>query len=71
MLGIVLAGVITRSISRPLSYLVRTADKLSTDDLETPVEVHSKDEVGELAGSLERIRVSLKAVMDRVRARGA
>jgi len=69
-LGIILAVVITRSITHPLSYLVRTADKLSTGDLETPVEAHSKDEVGELAESLERMRVSLKAVMDRVRARG-
>ncbi len=69
-LGIVLSVVITRSITRPLSYLVRTADKLSTGDLETTVEVHSKDEVGELAESLERMRVSLKAVMERVRARG-
>ena len=68
-LGIVLAVVITRSITRPLSYLVRTADKLSTGDLETPVEARSKDEVGELAESLERMRVSLTAVMDRVRAR--
>lgn len=68
-LGIILAVLITRSITRPLSYLVRTADKLSTGDLETPVEAHSKDEVGELAESLERMRVSLKAVMERVRAR--
>jgi methyl-accepting chemotaxis protein len=68
-LGIVLAVVITRSITRPISYLVRTADKLSTGDLETPVQTQSKDEVGELAESLERMRVSLKAVMDRVRAR--
>jgi len=68
-IGIVLSVLITRSITRPLSYLVRNADKLSTGDLETPVEAHSKDEVGELAESLERMRVSLKAVMDRVRAR--
>lgn len=69
-LGIVPAVVITRSITRPLSRLVPTADKPGTGDLGTPVEARSKDEVGELAESMERMRVILKAVMDRVRARG-
>jgi methyl-accepting chemotaxis protein len=71
VLGIVLAIVVGRSITRPLGYLVDAADKLSTGDLETPIQLTSKDEIGELGASLERMRVSLKVVMDRVRGKSA
>jgi methyl-accepting chemotaxis protein len=41
------------------------AGKMSTGDLETPVMIQSRDEIGELARSLERMRASLKAAMIR------
>jgi HAMP domain-containing protein len=41
------------------------AGKMSMGDLETPVEIESTDEIGELARSLERMRASLKAAMFR------
>jgi methyl-accepting chemotaxis protein len=67
VLGIVLTVVITRSITRPLRYLVSVADKLSTGDLDTEVKLKTGDEIAELGESLERMRISLKAVFDRLR----
>jgi len=71
LLGLLLAVTITRSITRPLANLVRVSDKISTGELDTPVPVAAKDEIGELAESMERMRISLKAVIERLRARSA
>jgi HAMP domain-containing protein len=64
---LLLAGVIflsvflARRIIRPIRRLTDMAGKISTGDLETPVEIESRGEIGELARSLERMRASLKA----------
>lgn len=71
VLGLLLAVTITRSITRPLANLVSVSDKISTGELDTPVPVAAKDEIGELAESMERMRISLKAVIERLRSRGA
>jgi len=69
LLGVILAITITRSITGPLANLVQVSDKISTGELDTPVPVAAKDEIGELAESMERMRISLKAVIERLRAR--
>jgi len=47
-------------VIRPLKNLARTADKISTGDLEVPdVVVKGRDEVAVLAGSFTRMRISL------------
>jgi methyl-accepting chemotaxis protein len=69
LLGLLLAVTITRSITRPLANLVSVSDKISTGELDTPVPVTAKDEIGELAESMERMRISLKAVIERLRSR--
>lgn len=69
LLGLLLAWTITRSITGPLANLVRVSDKISTGELDTPVPVAAKDEIGELAESMERMRISLKAVIERLRTR--
>jgi methyl-accepting chemotaxis protein len=67
VLGIALTIVITRSITIPVRYLVGIADKISTGDLDTEVKLKTGDEIAELGESLERMRISLKAVFDRLR----
>jgi methyl-accepting chemotaxis protein len=67
ILGIILTLQITRSITRPIRYLVGIADKISTGDLDTEVKLSTGDEIAELGESLERMRISLKAVFDRLR----
>ena len=69
LLGVVLAVTITRSITGPLANLVQVSDKISTGELDTPVPVAARDEIGDLAESMERMRISLKAVIERLRAR--
>ncbi len=65
-LGVLLALVLARRIQRPIRQLAQIAAKMSKGDLDTPVGVESRDEVGDLALSLERMRASLKAAMIRL-----
>jgi HAMP domain-containing protein len=67
VIGAVLALVSTRSVVKPIRKIVQAADKMSMGDLDTPIEVTSQDEIGELQASVERMRVSLKAVMERLK----
>jgi HAMP domain-containing protein len=67
--GVVLSIVITRSITQPLAKLVKVSDKISTGELDTPVPVAAKDEIGDLAESMERMRISIKALVERMRSR--
>jgi methyl-accepting chemotaxis protein len=69
ILGVLLAITITRSITLPLANLVNVSDKISTGELDTPVPVAAKDEIGELAQSMERMRISIKALVERMRSR--
>lgn len=59
---------VARRISRPVLALARSADEISHGNFEAPVAVKSKDELGELGHSLERLRSSLKAAITRLRA---
>ena len=43
------------------------ADRISMGELDMAMEVHSRDEIGELADSMERMRVSLKAALERLK----
>ena len=63
LVGMVIAALLARSIIRPIIGLTALADKMSRGDLETPVDIKSADEIGQLAYSLERMRASLKAAM--------
>jgi len=67
ILGVALAWGITRSVTRPVRRLVEVADNISMGDLDMPIEVTSRDEIGELQESIERMRVSLKTVLERLK----
>ncbi len=64
--GVVLSAILARGIIRPIRRLTDIAGNMSTGDLETPVRIKSRGEIGELARSLERMRSSLKAAMLRL-----
>ncbi len=64
--GLVVSVFLARRILRPIRRLTDLADRMSLGDLDTPIGMESKDEIGELARSLERIRASLKAAMVRL-----
>ena len=69
LVGALLSFFLAHWIVRPLVGLTQIADKVTMGDLETSVSgkcLTSRDEIGDLARSLERMRSSLKAVMLRL-----
>jgi HAMP domain-containing protein len=69
VMGALLSFLLAHWIVRPIAGLLEVADKVTMGDLETAVSgkcVRSRDEIGELARSLERMRSSLKAAMLRL-----
>jgi methyl-accepting chemotaxis protein len=67
ILGVALAGWVVRSVTKPVHRLVEVADNISMGDLDMSIEVTSRDEIGELQESIERMRVSLKTVLEKLK----
>ena len=65
-----LVAFVARSAStllvRPILEMTRAADRMSTGDLEHPIPASRRDELGVLARSLERLRISMRAAMARL-----
>ena len=57
------------SVIRPIRYLSEVADKISMGELDTPIEIKAKGEVGALAESIERMQTSVKAAIERLQKR--
>ncbi|MEJ7553964.1 MAG: HAMP domain-containing protein, partial [Aquificaceae bacterium] len=49
-------------ISLPMEELQRKAEEIAKGNVDEPIEVKSDDEIGKLAESFERMRVSIKKV---------
>jgi HAMP domain-containing protein len=58
-----------RSVIRPIRYLSEVADKISMGELDTPIQIREKGEVGVLAESIERMQTSVKAAIERLQKR--
>ena len=54
LVAVVLCWLVTRSITRPLAYLVEGANAVAAGDLTTHVDVKHKDEVGMVAQALNK-----------------
>lgn len=52
---------------RPIVDLTRAADAMSQGELDTPIRSARQDELGALSASVERLRRSMKAAMERIR----
>jgi sensor histidine kinase regulating citrate/malate metabolism len=69
LVGALLSFLLAHWIVRPIKGLTEVANKVTRGDLETSVSgksVAARDEIGDLARSLERMRSSLKAAMLRL-----
>lgn len=73
IIGIIIMAVsilssflLSRRLVKNLRYLTNVTRKISTGMMNRSIKVTSKDEVGELAESLERMRVSLKMAMEMI-----
>jgi len=60
MLGLTGAWFIARQLARPISALVKTADRIGEGDYTQPLAVGRRDELGELQFALERMRQNLR-----------
>jgi diguanylate cyclase (GGDEF)-like protein/PAS domain S-box-containing protein len=59
-LGLVGAWLVARQLARPISALVKTADRIGEGDYTRPLAVMRQDELGELQFALERMRQKLR-----------
>ncbi|MGE4124031.1 MAG: methyl-accepting chemotaxis protein [Pusillimonas sp.] len=66
-LGLLLAWLITRSITSPLGAAVSFAEKVSQRDLTSHLKVTGKDEIATLMGSLQRMNANLLGVIREVK----
>jgi HAMP domain-containing protein len=66
LVGAAVSVLLARGIIRPILSLTRVADRISMGDLDAPIGVDTRDEIGDLARSLGRMRASLKAAMVRL-----
>ena len=58
-LGLLGAWFIARQLARPISALIKSADRMGEGDYTRPLHVARRDELGELQLSLERMRQKL------------
>jgi len=57
------------SVIRPIRHLSEVADRISMGELDTPIRIKAKGEVGVLAESIERMQTSVKAAIERLQKR--
>ncbi|MFC1852855.1 SpoIIE family protein phosphatase [candidate division CSSED10-310 bacterium] len=58
--GIFIAVILSKNITRPVEILVNQATLVTQGELDEKIEVATKDEIGILAGAFDEMRVSLK-----------
>ncbi len=58
--GFISAWLLARRIERPITALIKSADRIGQGDYTRPFSVARGDEIGELQQSLERMRVKLR-----------
>ncbi len=63
LLTLLLAWLITRSITAPTNKLVEGANKMAAGDFEFTLDVNSKDEVGILAHAVRGMQTAVKAMI--------
>ncbi|MCD6561187.1 MAG: zinc-ribbon domain-containing protein [Deltaproteobacteria bacterium] len=69
ILGSLFFYLIARTISNPIKALTDAAQKISLGEIDLPINVKGGGEIADLAASLERMRVSVQAALDRLRRR--
>lgn len=51
---------------QPLTYLTEKATRMAEGDVAAPIMAHTKDEIGDLAQVLEKIRLNLKTALEKL-----
>ena len=66
-LGLALAVIIARMVSRPLGEAVKVAQAVAGGDLSTRIEARTRDEIGQLFAALRHMNESLVHIVGQVR----
>jgi PAS domain S-box-containing protein len=66
LLSIVLAIIITRSLTRPLKMLLDTTEAIAAGDLNVESQAERTDEIGRLASAFDKMRLSLRSTIARL-----
>lgn len=64
--AIALGMTITRSITRPLSLAVRSAEEVAEGDLSKSIQISGRDEVSALLGALDKMQKNLRATVKEI-----
>ncbi len=64
-----IAWLSARAVVKPIQKLTDAAERMSLGEMDVKIDVQSKDEVGLLAQAINRMQLSLKLAMNRLRAR--
>ena len=64
VMGLILALLVSRSISGGMNKMVVVADAIAAGNLEAPIEISRKDEIGKLAVSVSEMQKALKKSRD-------
>lgn len=67
LVSLVVVFTVVNGALKPLTHFTKVASDLADGDVDVKIEVKGRDEIAQLADVLERLRVSLKAAMDRLR----
>ena len=59
----------SRSVIQPIRYLSDVADRISMGELDAPIDLKAKGEVGILAESIRRMQASVRAAIERLQKR--
>jgi methyl-accepting chemotaxis protein len=70
LFSVLLTYITASRMTKPIEMITEAANKISLGDLDVPIQVKTGgDEIGRLADSLERMRISLKSAIERLRRR--
>jgi len=67
VISLIMVFFVVSSTLKPLTELTEKASELADGNVEEKIEIKGNDEIAKMADVLERLRVSLKAAMDRLR----
>ncbi|NPA42193.1 MAG: HAMP domain-containing protein [Aquificae bacterium] len=56
--------IFKRYVEEPINTLIEHTERISMGDVDQKIPIQSKDEIGKLAEAFERMRISIKKVMD-------
>jgi methyl-accepting chemotaxis protein len=59
-IALLIIASIGRSISKPLAELKQVTDRIVKGDFSTPADIDRRDEIGQLAGAINRLQQTLQ-----------